>query len=151
MVSERFGCFFLFNDAYVVCVRGQSWQYPIKITHLAFSTLNYKNTNTLLLQLWDRKFCRNSSWLQAVCDTPIACNNNTHHQVRRNLFCVKRVNQVGSNLLRLYIIMCNVWAFSTYCKVISGALLVRLTTCRRLTDILPKLSLITLLPPETAG
>ena len=29
--------------------------------------------------------------------------------------------------------------------------LVRLTTCKRLTNSLPKLSLITLSPPETAG
>ena len=37
-------------------------------------------------------------------------------------------------------------------KVISGVLLiVRLTTCKRLTKSLPKLSLITLPPPETAG
>ena len=35
-------------------------------------------------------------------------------------------------------------------KVISGVL-VRLTTCKRLTNSLPKLSLITLSPPETAG
>ena len=34
--------------------------------------------------------------------------------------------------------------------VISGVL-VRLTTCKRLTNSLPKLSLITLSPPETAG
>ena len=35
-------------------------------------------------------------------------------------------------------------------KVISGVL-VRLTTCKRLTNSLPKLSLITLSPPETPG
>ena len=35
-------------------------------------------------------------------------------------------------------------------KVISGVL-VRLTTCKRLTNSLPKLSLTTLFPPETAG
>ena len=35
-------------------------------------------------------------------------------------------------------------------KVISGVL-VRLTTCKRLTKSLPRLSLITLSPPETAG
>ena len=35
-------------------------------------------------------------------------------------------------------------------KVLSGVL-VRLTTCNWLTDSLPKLSLITLSPPETAG
>ena len=35
-------------------------------------------------------------------------------------------------------------------EVISGVL-VRLTTCQRLTNSLPKLSVITLFPPETAG
>ena len=37
-----------------------------------------------------------------------------------------------------------------FVKVIRGVL-VRLTTCKRLTNSLPKLSLITLPPPETAG
>ena len=37
-----------------------------------------------------------------------------------------------------------------FVKVISGVL-VRLTTCNVLTNSLPKLSLITLSPPETAG
>ena len=42
-------------------------------------------------------------------------------------------------------------AIETIVKVISGVL-VRLTACKRLTNSLPKLSLITLLPPpETAG
>ena len=35
--------------------------------------------------------------------------------------------------------------------LIVAGVLVRLTTCKRLTDSLPKLSLITLSPPETAG
>ena len=37
-----------------------------------------------------------------------------------------------------------------FVKVISGVL-VRLTTCQMLTNSLPKLSLKTLSPPETAG
>ena len=37
-----------------------------------------------------------------------------------------------------------------YCQGISGVL-VRLTTCKKLTNSLPNLSLITLSPPETAG
>ena len=36
-------------------------------------------------------------------------------------------------------------------KVLVGYYLVRLTTCKRLTNSLPKLSLITLSPRETAG
>ena len=36
------------------------------------------------------------------------------------------------------------------CQGIRGVL-VRLTTCKRLTNSLPKLSLVTLSPPETAG
>ena len=36
------------------------------------------------------------------------------------------------------------------CYGFSGVL-VRLTTCKRLTNSLPKLSLITLFPPETTG
>ena len=38
-----------------------------------------------------------------------------------------------------------------FVKVSAGYYLVRLTTCKRLTNSLPKLSLITLSPPETAG
>ena len=44
----------------------------------------------------------------------------------------------------------DIW-YPTAVKELSSGVLVRLTTCKRVTDSLPQLSLITLSPPETAG